>query len=418
MRTGPHGEKISVLGYGGMRWPLTDGSVGHNAQGDKIDKAKVAELIDYALENGVTYFDSSPVYCQGHSERIMGEALSRHPREKYQLATKLSNFAAKLQTFEESKKMYEQSFKDLRTSYIDFYLLHSIGGGGKDSMKVFNRRFIDNGMLDFLLKERAAGRIRNLGFSFHGDVKVFDHVMKMHDKVHWDFALIQMNYVDWKHARDISDRNVNAEYLYNELTKRNIKVCIMEPLLGGRLAKFNYSVAQELVPLEPSASLASWAFRFNASHPNVMTVLSGMWYKEHLEENIRTLSPLKPLTEKEFGAVERAAVAFLKADTIPCNLCEYCMPCPYGIDIPRILDCWNRNLVENKLPVKPEDPEFGTKARNFLIDYERSVPKLRRAERCTGCGICSPHCPQGIDIPAQIRMIDVFVENLRRARHA
>ncbi len=418
MRTGPRGEKISVLGYGGMRWPLVDGTIGNNSGGEKLDKVAIAKLIDYAIEHGVTYFDSSPVYCQGYSEAVMGEALSRHPREKYQLATKLSNFASKLHTFEESKKMYEKSFKDLRTPYIDFYLLHSIGGGGKNSMNLFNQRFIDNGMLDFLLKEREAKRIRNLGFSFHGDVKVFDHAMKLHDKVHWDFAMIQMNYVDWKHAAENGGRNVNAEYLYNELTKRGIKVCIMEPLLGGRLAKFNYNVAQQLVPLDPSASLASWAFRFCASHPNVLTVLSGMVYMEHLEENVKTLSPLKPLTEKEFEACEKAAVAFLKADTIPCNLCEYCMPCPYGIDIPRILDCWNRNLVDDKLPVKPRDADYMKKARNFLIDYDRSVPKLRRANRCTGCGICNPHCPQSIDIPAQIRMIDEFVEKLRGVCHA
>ena len=228
-------DRVSLLGYGCMRWPTVPAPDG---KGDMIDQDAVNELVDYAIKHGVNYFDTSPAYVQGWSEKSTGIALKRYPRESYYIATKLSNF--KVWTREASIKMYKQSFIDLQTDYIDYYLLHSIGNGG---METFNARYIDNGMLDYLIKEREAGRIRNLGFSFHGTQDIFDHVLAMDDKVHWDFVQIQMNYVDWRHA---SGANVNAEYLLGELKKRNIQAIIMEPLLGGRLSnlpqrRLNYS---------------------------------------------------------------------------------------------------------------------------------------------------------------------------------
>ena len=232
LRTGVHGERVSLLGYGAMRYPTVDGSHaamsrgGSNAQ---IDTAAVQQHIDYCIAHGVNYFDTSPAYCRGESAKVLGDALAKHPREKWFVATKLSNFAPKTHPFEASRKMYEESRRLLHTDVIDFYLLHSIGGGGKNSMKLFNSRFIDNGMLDFLLKERKAGRIRNLGFSFHGDEAVFRHALSLHDKVHWDFVQIQLNWVDWHYAKEVNPRNVNAETLYNLVTARKIPVVVMEP---------------------------------------------------------------------------------------------------------------------------------------------------------------------------------------------
>ena len=187
-RTSERGDKVSLLGYGCMRWPTLPSPAG---DGNVIDQDAVNELIDYAMAHGVNYYDTSPVYVQGWSEKSTGIALKRHPREKFYVATKLSNFSN--YTRENSIKMYKRSFEELQVDYIDYYLLHSIGNGGMDT---FRARYIDNGMLDYLIEERKAGRIRNLGFSFHGTQDVFDEVLAMHDKVHWDFVQIQLNYVD------------------------------------------------------------------------------------------------------------------------------------------------------------------------------------------------------------------------------
>ncbi len=417
-RCGVHGEQVSLLGYGAMRYPTVDGShanVNRGGSNAPIDVALVQRQIDYCIEHGVNYFDTSPVYCRGESEKVLGDCLAKHPREKWLVATKLSNFAEKFHSFEGSKGMYAESFKRLRTDYIDFYLLHSIGGGEKNAMKVFNKRFVDNGMLDFLLQERAAGRIRNLGFSFHGSEEVFRHALSLHDKVKWDFVQIQLNFVDWRHAKEVNPRNVNAETLYALAAEKGIPVVVMEPLLGGRLAKVSPAVQRKLTPLDVEATPASWAFRFAGSQPGILTVLSGMTYLEHIEENVKTYSPLKPLDEPERVALERAARAFLADDSIPCTSCDYCMPCPYGLDIPGIFSCWNAaSASEIGLPDDPRDPNYAEIRRKFLIDYERAIPKLRRAERCTGCARCTSHCPQSIDIPAMIRKVDAFVEKLRR----
>ena len=256
-RTNPgNGDKVSLLGYGCMRWPMTKDEEGR----DVIDQETVNGLIDYAMEHGVNYYDTSPVYVQGQSERASAIALNRHPRKSYYLATKLSNFSN--WSRENSMLMYRKSFENMETDYFDYYLLHSIGNGGT---KMFEERYFDNGMADFLMKEREAGRIRNLGFSFHGTQETFDYALSLHDKVHWDFVQIQLNYVDWKHA---SGRNVNADYLYSELEKRGIPAVIMEPLLGGRLSKVPQHVADRLLERNPDGSVASWAFRFAGRCPD------------------------------------------------------------------------------------------------------------------------------------------------------
>ena len=418
-RTGAHGERVSLLGYGAMRYPTIDGShanTHHGGSNAAIDTAAVQRHIDYCIEHGVNYFDTSPAYCRGESEKVLGDALAKHPRDKWFVATKLSNFNPKTHSFEASREMYENSKRLLHTDHLDFYLLHSIGGGPTraKALKLFDTRFIDNGMLDFLLKERESGRVRNLGFSFHGNEAVFRHALSLHDKVHWDFVQIQLNWVDWHHAQEVNKRNVNAETLYNLLDERGIPVVVMEPLLGGRLAKVNERVMRRLAPLDPAATPAQWSFRFAGSLPRVLTVLSGMTYLEHIQENVGTYSPLRPLGRNELDALERATHAFLTDDTIPCTGCNYCMPCPYGLDIPALFAFWEDALVEDRLPDDPADPNYAANRRRFLIDYERTFQKLRRAERCTGCGRCAPHCPQAIDIPAMVRKVDRFVEKLRR----
>lgn len=397
------GDKVSILGYGCMRWPTLPSPDGN---GDIIDQEAVNGLIDYALAHGVNYFDTAPVYVQGQSERATGIALKRHPRNSYFIATKMSNFSN--WTRENSIEMYRRSFRELQTDYIDYYLLHSVGNGG---METFKARYEENGMIEFLMKEREAGRIRNLGWSFHGTVDVFDYVLSLHERVHWDFVQIQLNYVDWLHA---SGRNVNADYLYGELVKRDIPVVIMEPLLGGRLSKLNTHLVARLKERRPEESVASWAFRFAGSPEKVLTVLSGMTYKEHLVDNIKTYSPLEPLTDEEKAFLEDTAQMMLRFPTVPCTDCKYCMPCPYGIDIPAIFTHYNKCVNEGNVPKSSLDEGYRSARRAFLVGYDRSVPKLRQASHCIGCNTCTSHCPQSIDIPAELHRIDGYVEQLKQ----
>ena len=406
------GDRVSLLGFGMMRLPSDDGRSAREGSGE-IDQELVNRMVDYAIEHGVNYFDTSPGYCRGKSEHATGIALSRHPRDTYYIATKLSNFSPSTWGREASIAMYHNSLKELQVDYIDYLLLHGIGMG-RDSMKEFNARYIDNGMLEYLLEERRAGRIRNLGFSYHGDVKVFDYLLSRHDYYKWDFAQIQLNYLDWKYARQINPRNTDAEYLYNELTSRKIPAIIMEPLLGGRLSNVPDNVVAQLKQRDPERSVASWAFRFAGSFPNVLTVLSGMTRMEHLQDNLQTYSPLKPLTDEEFRFLQDTATRMMQFDTIPCNDCKYCMPCPYGIDIPAVLLHYNKCLNEGNIPVSSQEPGYRKARRAFLVGYDRSVPRLRQANHCIGCNQCSPHCPQRIDIPAEMHRIDNYVEQLKQ----
>ena len=406
-------EKVSILGYGCMRWPTIP--TGADGQ-DEIDQEMVNQLIDTALEHGVNYFDTSPAYCKGRSEKATGIALSRHPRDSYFIATKLSNFAPSTWGRKESLEMYHNSFKLLQVDKIDYLLLHGIGmGAGEyDGMEALKKRYFDNGVLDYLAEERKAGRIGNLGFSYHGDIEAFDYLLSLNDKYNWDFVQIQLNYLDWKHAKEINKRNTNAEYLYNELASRNIPAVIMEPLLGGRLAKVHDHVAERLLQREPERSVASWAFRYAGSHPDVLTVLSGMTYMEHLEDNLRSFCPLKPLNEEEMNFLYDTADLMMQYPTIPCNDCKYCMPCPYGIDIPGVFLHYNKCVNEGNVPKNGQDPNYRAARRAFLVSYDRAVPSLRQADHCTACGQCLPHCPQGIDIPGQMMRIDMFVESLKQ----
>ena len=408
-RTSPKtGDRVSLLGFGMMRLPSKKDS-GADEGNDEIDQELVNQMVDHAMKHGVNYFDTSPAYCRGRSEAATGIALSRYPRESYYVATKLSNFGN--YSREASMEMYRQSFKELQVDYIDYYLLHSVGGGG---MQNLHDRYLDNGMLDFLLEERRAGRIRNLGFSYHGDIEVFDYLLANHDKYKWDFVQIQLNYLDWQFAKDINPSNTNAEYLYGELHKRGIPAVIMEPLLGGRLSNVPDNVMAQLKQRDPERSVASWAFRFAGSFPDVLTVLSGMTRMEHLEDNLLTYSPLRPLTEEEFAFLQQTARLMMQFDTIPCNDCKYCMPCPYGIDIPAILLHYNKCLNEGNIPTSSQDPGYRRARRAYLVGYDRSVPKLRQASHCIGCRQCVPHCPQSIDIPAELHRIDRYVEQLKQ----
>ena len=279
------GNQISLLGFGMMRLPN--------------DQDEVNSLVDYAIEHGVNYFDTAPMYMRGRSEVLTGNALARHPRDKFFIATKMSNQRDNLWDFDEAVNMYRQSFQRLRVDYIDYYLLHSIGGGGVDTLR---KRFLDNGLLDFLLKEREAGRIKHLGFSYHGDVSAFDWLLDHNDDYHFDFVQIQMNFLDWRHASLNTSgwrKDADAEYLYGKCEKLGIQCVVMEPLRGGAFGNMAQELTDQLKAMRPDDSTARWAFRWVGSHPNILTTLSGMNQMDHLVENIQTFSPLEVCTEAE-----------------------------------------------------------------------------------------------------------------------
>ncbi len=383
------GEHISLLGFGMMRLPR--------------EQEQVNELVDYALAHGINYFDTAPIYGGGNNETATGNALSRHPRDKYYVATKMSNQNDQLWNFEKAKEMYDNSFRKLQVDYIDYYLLHSVGGGGIDNLKA---RFIDNGLLDFLLEERKAGRIRHLGFSYHGDVKVFDWLLDNNDKYHWDFVQIQMNYLDWTHAQRGRGRrrgDANAEYLYGRLEKLGIQAVIMEPLRGGGLANVQDDVREQLARARKDDSPARWGFRWVGSKPNVLTTLSGMNRMEHLKENLETFSPLDPCTNIENELLERIADKMSGMPTIGCTTCAYCMPCKHGVDIPGNFAFYNKAVVDGRLPLPDASaPDFEEKRQAYLTAYQAAIPNKARANRCQDCGECLAKCPQQLPIPTHL----------------
>ncbi len=415
-RTNPNtGDKVSLLGFGMMRLPEIQGAPSYT-----IDQEAVNKMVDYALAHGVNYFDTSPAYCQGLSEQSTGIALARHPRNSYFIATKLSNFSPDTWSARESKAMFERSLQYLQTDYVDYLLLHGIGmsGGGRDGMGAFYGRYMENGVLDWLVEQKTKGRIRNLGFSYHGDVKVFDTLLQWHDegKYHWDFVQIELNYLDWHYAKQLNPRNTNAEYLYQELEKRGIPAVIMEPLLGGRLAKQPAHILREMKRMDINATPAEWAFRYAGTPAHILSVLSGMTYMEHLQENCNTYSPLRPITPEENAMLMRLADAICDMNAVPCTGCNYCMPCPYGLNIPAVFGYYNTCLAEGLLPSGKEmDSAFRKARKKWLIGYDRKVERMRQADHCIGCNHCLAHCPQRIDIPQQMQRIDRFVEQLKQS---
>ena len=393
------GDKVSLLGFGMMRLP--------------DDQDQINRLVDYAIAHGVNYFDTAPVYKGGRSEGMTGTALSRYPRERYYVATKMSNQRDGSRSLDDARKMYENSFRELRVDYIDYYLLHSVGGGGMDTLRA---RFFDNGLLDFLLKEREAGRIRHLGFSYHGDVSVFDFLLDHQDEYHWDFTQIQMNYLDWRHAslnKSGWRQDADAEYLYNKMEKTGVQVVVMEPLRGGALARLDDELYQRLTALRPNDTPASWAFRWVGSHPNILTTLSGMNEMAHMEENVRTFSPLEPCTEAENKLLEEIADVMAGFPTIPCTTCRYCMPCPYGVDIPGNFAYYNEAVAQKIIPLPDKQAaDYMTRKQQFADGLRQALPDASTwATQCADCEECLPKCPQQIRIPNQMARI---VETLRK----
>ena len=218
--------------------------------------------------------------------------------------------------------------------------------------------------------------------------------------------------MDWQHADGV--RNVNAEYLYDSLDKRELPIVVMEPLLGGRLASVPENVTYHMKQREPDLSIASWAFRFVGSYPRILTILSGMTYREHLEDNLKTFMGFKPLTEEEIEFLKDMAGIMATYPTVNCTHCNYCMPCPFGIDIPEIFAHYNKHVNEGTVAQNSEQANYKKLRKEYLLSYDKAIPTLRQADHCIGCGSCLSHCPQSIDIPRELHRIDRYIEQLKQ----
>ena len=394
------GEQISLLGFGTMRLPRID------PEKQDIDAQLGQQLIDYAYAHGVNYFDTAWPYHEGMSETFVGQALAKYPRESYFLADKLPVFGGQLKNVPEAQKVFEEQLRKCRTDYFDFYLCHSVMGGEE-----FDRYYIETGILDYLLAQQKAGRIRKLGFSFHGSPKGLEAMLNKRD---WDFVQIQLNYLDWSYQR--------ACDLYGMLDARGIPCIIMEPVRGGALVSLCEESVALLKAARPQQSTASWAIRFAASLPGVLTVLSGMSTLEQVEDNVGTMTGFEPLTPADRQVLQQALDAYLQKGTIPCTGCRYCMDCPVGIDIPKVFAVFNRCAAEGNLPItleEQEGPEFLAKAKAFLEAYDQ-LPVSGQAHNCVSCKHCTQvnHCPQHIKIHSRMKDIATIAALLRDAVEA
>lgn len=398
----PLGETVGLLGMGCMRFPQLPKGQGRPGE---LDQEKVNELIDYALEHGVNYFDTAPAY--GDSERATGVALSRHDRSSYLLATKMSNFASRgaAPTLEQAKAMFETSLANLQTDHIDFYLLHALS-----NEKEFQSRFVENGLIDWIYEQKAAGRIRHVGFSYHGSNAYLKELVEK--EYQWDFAQIQMNYVDWKEMDKgpSPEQSSDSETLYNILESKGIPVVVMEPIRGGALANVNAKLKEKLSDRFPALTPAGVALTFASSFPGVMCTLSGMSNLAQLKENVATFTDFKPFGDKDNDFLMDIADLYRTNPHIACTACQYCMPCPHGVNIPGNFAIYNSASDELRLPNPdgPHDKDYKRNAKEFLAHYNENLAEGARADACTNCRECLAKCPQHIDIPGNLhRMLDL-----------
>ena len=396
------GETIGMLGLGCMRFPTLDGE---EAGDGNLDQNAVNEMIDYALAHGINYFDTAPLY--GQSEEVTGRALCRHPRESYLIATKLSHMGDRGFTLEDGKRMFENSLERLKIDYVDFMLLHSV-----PSVAEFNKRYRENNLFDYLLEQRAKGRIRHLGFSYHGNNADLGPMLDLYP---WDFVQIQINYVDWKDMPVEWDPDLgetSSESLYNTLAARGIPVVAMEPVKGGSLANVSDALATVMRERHPELSPAGNALSFVGSLPGVMVTLSGMSNMAQLKENVALFTGFKPFDDKDMAFMQTVSDLYESNVHIPCTACAYCMPCPYGVNIPGNFRVFNSASDALSIP-DPEhkDKTFNAKRKAFLKLY-KGLEKGSTAESCIACNACLPKCPQHIRIPQQMQRIKDLVASL------
>lgn len=361
-------EEVSLLGFGCMRLP--------KLFEDKpdIDTKQAQQLIDYAYSHGVNYFDTAYPYHEGLSEKFIGEALKKYPRESFFLATKMPPWSIK--TLDDAKRIFAEQLDKCQVSYFDFYLMHNMN---RENFKHCE----DLGVYDYLMEMKKEGKIHHLGFSFHDTPQILTTIVETHQ---WDFAQIQLNYLDWELQ--------NAKAQYEILTSHGIPVIVMEPVRGGALASLSEKARNILLQANPQASVASWAIRYAASLPNALTVLSGMSNEVQVRDNIDTIEHFKPLTDHERDILAEAVAEYKTSRTIPCTGCRYCMDCPSGVDIPQIFALYNQYCV--------------TKDKAAYLKAYQEMGDAKQAYHCINCKKCMEHCPQSIKIPERLEEAGAF----------
>lgn len=364
----------SLLGFGCMRLPLLESGK------PDIDVPFATKMIDYAIEHGVNYFDTAYPYHQGMSETFIGEALKKYPRESFYLADKMPSWLIK--SAEDAKRIFFEQLEKCQVEYFDYYLCHALS---RDSFKAY----LIPGVMDFLYLMKKEGRIRHLGFSFHDTPDILDQIIHTYE---WDFVQLQLNYLDW----DFQD----AKKQYEIVRDYGVPVIVMEPVRGGTLATLSPSAQAVFQSANPDASLASWAIRYAASKESVMVVLSGMSNEVHTEDNIKTMTNFKEISTKEQEQIDEALKAYLDSKTIPCTACQYCMPCPEGVEIPNIFKIYNHYAI-------------GKNKHKLINDY-LALGEYSLASACIACGKCMDHCPQKIEIPTRMSEIDELTSAIQK----
>lgn len=369
------GKKLSALGMGCMRLPITD------EKNSSIDKSATREMIDYAIKNGVNYFDTAWGYHDGESENIVGEILSEYPRDSFYIATKFPGYDVSNMT--KVEEIFEEQLKKCRVDYFDFYMFHNVCESNIE--EYLDRQY---GIYDYLMKQKENGRIRHLGFSTHGTLDTMKRFIDAYGK-DMEFCQIQLNWVDWKMQ--------NAKAKVEMLKGQGIPVWVMEPVRGGKLATLEEEYANELKTLRPDATPAEWSFRFLQSIPEVVVTLSGMSDMKQLIENIATYGEEKPLSEKETEKLFSVADAMTSKTTLPCTACRYCTThCPMELDIPNLIDLYNEHVYSGG---------------GFLAPMAiGSLPDDKKPSACLSCRACEAVCPQNIKIS---EMMSDFVEKLK-----
>ncbi|MGL5541048.1 MAG: aldo/keto reductase [Erysipelotrichaceae bacterium] len=361
-RTLKDGTKVSTLGFGMMRLPMHQG---------EIDQAKVNEMVKLAYDKGVNYFDTAYIYHDGKSESALAQALKQVGRENVMIADKLPVWLIKNDA--DMDRYFQIMLERLDTDYLDFLLLHAMDFAKWDIVKRFK-------IVEWAQKLKAEGKIRYLGFSIHAPYALLEEMVKMHE---WDFAQIQMNYMDIVHEPGLQG--------YLELERRKIPVIIMEPLKGGTLANIPAHLAQPFAQLAPNRSQASYAFRWLLQHRGIMTILSGMGQLDQVEDNLETFASYEAPDEEEQLAVQQVRAHLEACIKVPCTGCNYCMPCPFGVNIPKTFAVYNERA-------KYRGQEQGWRSGT---DYDTKA----FADRCVQCGKCVPLCPQHINIPKELGII-------------
>ena len=359
--------QLSALGFGAMRLPVIDGD------DDRIDREETFRMVDEAMAKGINYYDTAWGYHGGNSEIVMGEALSRYPRDSFYIADKFPGYD--VSNMPKVREIFEKQLEKTGMGYFDFYLFHNV-------CEMNINEYLDPkfGILDYLLEQKSKGRIRYLGFSCHGEMDVLVRFLDAYGQ-YMEFCQIQLNYLDWEfqHGKE-------KVALLNE---RNIPVWVMEPLRGGKLAKLDEVSEASLKALRPNEEIPAWAFRFLQGTAGVTMILSGMSSMEQLSANLKTFETDEPLTAAESEALSKAAERIMARKSIPCTSCHYCVShCPQGLDIPRFISLYNEHLLT------VEDGGMAFIAPMALM----AIPEEKRPISCLHCQSCEQVCPQQIHI--------------------